>query len=67
VVGLTVDDLDCRRAQRLLIVATDQRQADLTLNLARRMVELNPVCFRCGCPSTATGSKCRAMVRFEIA
>lgn len=26
-----------------LIVATDQRQADLTLKLARRMVELNPV------------------------
>jgi hypothetical protein len=27
----------------VLIVATDQRQADLTLQLARRMVELNPV------------------------
>jgi len=26
-----------------LVVATDQRQADLTLKLARRMVELNPV------------------------
>lgn len=42
----------------VLVVATDQRQAELTMKLARRMVELSPEFSRSACTYSATISTC---------